>query len=402
MIRCRSTRYLLVVGGCVMLTVTSCAFQGLNSVALPGAIGRGPGAATYHTEVANVGTLEANSPVMIDDVVVGSIKKMTVRDWHAVVELSVQPGVVVPANAIATIGQTSALGSMHLALGVPEDQRAIGRLPQGATIPLSHSLSYPSAERTLASLAAVVNGGGLGQLGEIIHSFNGALSGHQNQIRDLLKRLTTFAGTLNQQRDNIIATIDQLNRLAGTFAGRQEVITAALQRIPPALDVLINERPRITDALRKTGSFADTATELVNGTQADLVRNLHNLEPTIKALADVGPDLDTVLAYAPTHPFTQDLIDRGIRGDFLNGYLNYDLTTTRLKRGLLLGTRWGQEGAPLVPAPGDPWYLNSTRDPLQTPLHPPPSSAPAPPTAQPPAADPSAPQAISPTDTGGH
>jgi ABC-type transporter Mla subunit MlaD len=39
---------------------------------LPG-VGRRPDATTYHVEIANVVTLESNSPVMIDDVVVGSV-----------------------------------------------------------------------------------------------------------------------------------------------------------------------------------------------------------------------------------------------------------------------------------------------------------------------------------------
>ena len=56
-------------------------------------------------------TLESNSPVLISDVVVGSVGKMTVDNWHADVEISVKPDVVVPANAVATVGQTSLLGS---------------------------------------------------------------------------------------------------------------------------------------------------------------------------------------------------------------------------------------------------------------------------------------------------
>jgi phospholipid/cholesterol/gamma-HCH transport system substrate-binding protein len=48
-----------------------------------------------------------------------------------------------------------------------------------------------------------------------------------------------------------------------------------------------------------------------------------------------------------------------------------DLTIPRLKRGLLLGTRWGQPDAPLVPAPGDPYYLRYTYDPLMMPVTPP-------------------------------
>ena len=57
--------------------------------------------------------------------------------------------------------------------------------------------------------------------------------------------------------------------------------------------MLIKERPRLTAALDGLRTFSNIATGLINDTQADLVRNLKNLEPTVKGLADVGPDLDT-------------------------------------------------------------------------------------------------------------
>ncbi|MGE2815369.1 MCE family protein [Mycobacterium heidelbergense] len=366
----------LLIGACVLLGVTGCAFQGLNSLPLPGAVGRGPGATTYHVEVANVGTLEANSPVLLNDVVVGSVGNLTFRDWHADVLISVKPNVVVPANAVARVGQTSLLGSMHLELNSPLGETQRGRLQSGATIPLDRSATYPSTEQTLSSLSAVINGGGLGQIGDIIHNFGAALSGHESQIRDLLTRFDDFVGTLDAQRDNLIGFMEELNRLTGTLAGQRDVITQALHKIPPALDVLIAERPRITTALDKLRVFSDTATGLINDTQADLVRNLKNLEPAIKALADVGPDLGMALAYAPTFPYGQNLIDRGIRGDYMNMYLIADLTLPRLKRTLLLGTRWGQVGAKLVPAPGDPSYLNYTYAPPGVGATPPPASAP--------------------------
>ena len=113
---------MLAIGCCVMLTGTGCAFHGLNSLPLPGAVGRGPGADIYHVELPNVVTMESNSPVMIDDVVVGSVGPMTVKDWHADVEISVKPDVVIPANVVASVGQTSLLGSMHLELNPPLGQ----------------------------------------------------------------------------------------------------------------------------------------------------------------------------------------------------------------------------------------------------------------------------------------
>ncbi|WP_029114835.1 MCE family protein [Mycobacterium sp. URHB0044] len=394
-------RRLAVITSCVVLTATGCTFDGLNSLPLPGTAGRGSDATTYHVEITNVGTLESNSPVMISDVVVGSVGKMTVRNWHADVEISVRPGVVVPANAVATIGQTSLLGSMHVALDPPLGEPPSGRLAPGATIGLDRSSTYPSTEQTLSSLSVVINGGGLGKVGDIVSEFNAALNGREDKIRDLLVRLNDFVGMLDAQRDDINASITALNRLATTLAGQNDVITQALKRIPPALDVLNRERPRITTALEKFRVFSNTATGLVNATQADLVRNLENLEPTVRALADVGPNLGTVLAYLPTFPYPQNFIDRAIRGDYLNQFMVFDLTVPRLKRGLFLGTRWGQEGAPLVPAPGDPLYSTYTKDPLNAPTTAPPpavatmpplvdqSSAqmPADPAVEPPAAD---------------
>ena len=350
-------RRVFVLCSAVMLAATGCGFNGLNSLPLPGAVGRGPGAHVYHVEIANIGTLESNSPVMIGDVIVGSISKMTLQGWHANVEISVKPNVVVPANAVASVGQTSLLGSMHLALTAPPDQPGSGRLQPGATIPLNRSSTYPSTEHTLSSLSVFINAGGFTQIGDIIHNFNAALSGRTGDVRDLLNRLDRFVGTLDGQRDNLVASLQALNRFAGTLAGQRDVITQALNTIPPALDVLISERPRIVAAFDKLGVFSDTATKLVNDAGSDLVKNLQNLEPAISALADIGPELDAALAYAPTFPYTQNVIDRAFRGDYVNDNITYDFTNARLRRGALLGTHWGRLGAELVPVPGDPQRL---------------------------------------------
>ena len=376
----------IAVAGCVAVEATGCAFHGLNSLPLPGTVGDGTDAQIYHAEFANIGTLESNSPVMIDDVVVGSVRKMTFSNWHIDVDLSVERDVVVPANAVASIGQTSLLGSLHVALDPPVGQSPSGRLAPGATLPLQDSSTYPSTEQTLSSLAAVVNGGGLGQIGDIIHNFNAVLSGRQGDVRDLLTRLDHFVGVLNAQRDNLITSIQALNRLAGTFADQRDVISDALLKIPPALDVLIAERPRITTALNKLRVLSDTSTRLVNDSQADLVTNLRNLDPTIRALADVGDGLDQALATATVFPLSQNVIDRGALGDFMNLFAVIDLTVPRLKRSLMLGTRWGQPGAALEPAPGDPYYMRYTYDPLTMPITPAPA-APVPPGGAPPAVD---------------
>ncbi len=355
--------------GCsVVVSAAGCGFQGVNSLPLPGAVGRGPGANIFHVELPNVGTMESNSPVMIDDVVVGSVGEMRVQGWHADVEISVKPDVVVPANVLTTVGQTSLLGSMHVELNTPLGQQGSGHLQPGATIPLSRTTAYPSTEQTLSSLGAVVNGGGLGQIGEVIHNFSTALSGHAGAARDLLNRLDTFVRTLNDQRDNIVESIQALNRLVGTFAVQRDVLTEALRKIPPALDVLIKERLRLTEALDHLRTFSDAANRLVNDAQDDLVKNLRNLEPTLKALADVGPELGMAVAALFLFPFNQNFVDRAVRGDYFNITADLDLTIPRLKRGLMLAQTRTDVGDPL----GTAGHARTAgaRDPVPHELHP--------------------------------
>jgi phospholipid/cholesterol/gamma-HCH transport system substrate-binding protein len=360
----RLPRHLTVIS-VVACTVAGCAFDGVNSLPLPGARGQSGDATRYHVEIANVATLESNSPVMINDVVVGSVGAMTLRGQHADVEIRLQPGAAIAANAVAKVGQTSLLGSMHLALDPPPGQAPAGQIPPGATIPLNRSSTYPSTETTLSSLSAVVSGGGLGQISDIVHNFTAALSGNQDAARDLINRLDSFVGVLNQQRTNMIASMQALNRLAVTLAGRRHIIDDTLRTLPAALDVLIAQKPQIITALNKLRVFAQTATAVVTDTQADLVKNLQNLQPTIRALADVGPGLIDGLMFATVFPYGQNIIDRGLKGDYMNLFAVADLTVPRLKRGMFLGTRWGLDGAELVPAPGDPgydWYY--TKNPL--------------------------------------
>jgi phospholipid/cholesterol/gamma-HCH transport system substrate-binding protein len=265
---------------------------------------------------------------------------------------------------------------MHLALDPPIGQQPEGKLPPGATIGLNKASTYPTTEETLSSLSVVVNAGGLGQIGDVVHTFNQALSGREADYRDLFTQLDSFVGTLDQQRQSLVDTITALNRVASTFAGRKDSIDQALQRIPHALEVLDRERPNLTTALTKLGQFSDTANKLVNTSQADLVSNLKNLQPTLQALADVGPDFDAAIAYATVFPYGQNLIDRAVRGDFINLFATVDISGPRLRKSIFLGTRVGQEGRDLVPVPGDPYFQRYTYDPMGRPLAPPPQGGP--------------------------
>ncbi|MDT5249568.1 MAG: phospholipid/cholesterol/gamma-HCH transport system substrate-binding protein, partial [Mycobacterium sp.] len=118
----------LALGSGVVL-LAGCSFGGLNSMDMPGTAGHGSGSYTITVELPDVTTLPQNSPVMIDDVTVGSVSGIEALQrpdgtFAAAVKLSLDKNVNLPENSSATVAQTSLLGSQHVELKAPVDQPA--------------------------------------------------------------------------------------------------------------------------------------------------------------------------------------------------------------------------------------------------------------------------------------
>src|ERR1700749_5286327 len=84
--------------------LAGCEFNGLNSLAMPGTAGHGSGAYSITVELPDVATLPQNSPVMVDDVTVGSVSGISAEQrsdgsFYAAVKLALDKGVVLPAKA---------------------------------------------------------------------------------------------------------------------------------------------------------------------------------------------------------------------------------------------------------------------------------------------------------------
>jgi phospholipid/cholesterol/gamma-HCH transport system substrate-binding protein len=197
----------LIVGGVrrglVLLAaaavLTSCTWRGIANVPLP--VGRGTGAnhMTIYVQMPDTLALNTNSRVRAADVWVGTVRDIRVKNWIGTLTLDIDAAVKLPANATAKIGQTSLLGTQHVELAAPPNPSP-QPLKNGDTIGLMNSSAYPTVERTLASVAVVLSGGGIANLDLIQTEILDILDGHADQIREFLMRLDTFTAELNRRR----------------------------------------------------------------------------------------------------------------------------------------------------------------------------------------------------------
>ncbi|MBI3212996.1 MAG: MCE family protein [Mycobacterium sp.] len=319
--------------GAVLLA--GCSFGGLNSLDMPGTKGHGPGSYLVTVELPDVATLPQNSPVMVDDVTVGSVSGIEAMQrpdgtFYAAVKMSLDSDVNLPANSTARVAQTSLLGSQHIELSPPATEPAQGRLAEGANIPQSRTGRYPTTEEVLSSLGMVVNKGNLGALQDITDEAYAAVAGRTGSFADLIPKLAELTDSLSRQTDDIIAAAEGLNRFAGILASNKDKLGRALDSLPPALKVLNENRANIVDTFAALRRLGVVAADVLSRTKDDFAADFKDLYPAIKALNDNSKSFIKDLELLPTFPFHYKYLRQAVRGDYLNVFVTFDLTLRRL------------------------------------------------------------------------
>jgi phospholipid/cholesterol/gamma-HCH transport system substrate-binding protein len=320
--------------------VAGCGWRGLNSLPLPGTQGGGPGSYVVQAQLPNVGDIQPNSRVRVNDVTVGTVTKIELQGWHALVTMRLGGDVNLPANATAKVGQTSLLGTMHIELAPPTAAAPEGRLHDGSLIPLDHAGAYPTTEQTLSVASMFLNGGGLGKAQDITQAFSTAFAGREDELRDLIGRVDEFTRHLEGQTDDIIAANESVNALTGQFAQQKPVLDNALRTIPDALAVLRDTREDLVEALDRLGKFSAVSAESADQTREAFVKELEDLGPVLDSLANSGPALTRSASLLATFPWPKENITKFFRGDYTNLSVAFDFTLSRLDTSNFTGTRW--------------------------------------------------------------
>jgi phospholipid/cholesterol/gamma-HCH transport system substrate-binding protein len=335
------------------LLLSGCEFNGWYDVPLPG--GAAADGHAYHVtvEFRDVLDLVPQSAVKVDDVTVGAVEKVKLEGWHARVRLRVADSVKLPANAVADLRQTSMLGEKYVALSAPAGTPPVGRLRDGAVIPLSRSGRNAEIEEVLSALSALLNGGGVAQLKTITVELDKALEGRESRVRSLLTQLDTFLGGLDEQRAQIVRALKGVDRLAERLRTENKTIARAVDALPPALKVLADQRKDLTKMLTALSRLGTTGTRVVNASRDDTVADLEQLRPILRQLDKAGDDLPDSLELLTTYPFPRNAVD-AVKGDYVNLKLTADLDLADLYGNLTRkpgkgGGKPGKPGTPGIP-----------------------------------------------------
>lgn len=352
--------------GAVALLATGCGFRGAYSVSLPGGADVGDDPYTVQVEFLDALDLVQQSGVRVSDVPVGRVESIELGDdWTALVTITVNRDVELPANAVAAIQQSSLLGEKFVELAAPGgDVAPRGRLDDGALIPLERTNRNVEVEELLGAMSLVLNGGGLAQLQTINRELGNALEGREPAIKATLRELDTFIGGLDEQKEEISRALDSANTLAETLAARTATIETALDTIGPGLDVLEEQRGQLVSMLDGLARLGEVGTRVIEQSAANTVADLQLLQPILTQLAAAGPNLARSLELLVSYPFPDSsLTALNYREAQTGGYalftnmtatLNLDLTELLCRYGIdQAGALVEVEPSDLDPTPGN-------------------------------------------------
>ncbi|GAA0962313.1 MCE family protein [Actinocorallia libanotica] len=327
-------RLALALAGSLLLT--GCGFQGVSSIPLPGGPDLGDDPYEVKIHFANVLDLVPQSTVKVNDVSVGRVEKIELDGWQARVTVRLSKDARLPDNATATIAQTSLLGEKFIDLKAPA-QGPVGELGQGDVIRVDQTQRNTEVEEVLSAMSLLLNGGGIEQVSTITKELNAALSGREESIKSVLRRVDVFVGTLDRQRHTITDALDKIDRLMVKLEAEKGTIADTIEQTEPALAILEENREDLTKMLVSLSKLGDVTTSVVTRSKKDLLANLKNLQPVLKNLNKNGKKLPENLGSLFTYPFTP-AFNNTVRGDFANMNMTVSLDMEELAHNLLTGT----------------------------------------------------------------
>jgi phospholipid/cholesterol/gamma-HCH transport system substrate-binding protein len=317
-----------VVGSAVM-SVAGCGLSnGLYNVTLPGGADLGSHPYSVVAEFSDAEDLVPQGGVRVNDVAVGRVSKIVLNRAGTTAEVTVElnGSVRLPSNAVASIQQTSLLGEKYVSLSAPLDATPVGRLTNGATIPLSRTSDGVQVEQVLGALSMLLNGGGIDQLHTIESELNQFAGDNEAQIRTFFTSVDRVVTTLNAHRGSIVHALEALATLSATLDKQNGHIKTVLTSLQPGIQVVASQHRQLIRALNALNHLSTVTVHTITESKDNFVNDLKALGPILSQLASADSALPRSLQELLTFPFSDGAI-QGIKGDYLNAFATVDLHT---------------------------------------------------------------------------
>ncbi|HWE89059.1 MAG TPA: MCE family protein [Pseudonocardiaceae bacterium] len=237
--------------------------------------------------------MSAGDDVKVHGMLVGSVKSVSSTGDGAVLDLSLDPGLVdqIPSNVTAELLPTTLFGQRYVDLEVPANPSSVP-IASGTSIGQDRTASGIEVEKVLDDLMPVLQAVQPQKLSTTLTAIATALQNRGPQLRQTIDQLASYTGQLNPQLPTLEHDLSALTQVTNTY-------NQAAPHLLNALSDLTVTSQTVASQASQLSTLYSTLTAASDNLQNFLAANQNNL---IQLGANSLPTLDTLARYSPEYP----------------------------------------------------------------------------------------------------
>jgi virulence factor Mce-like protein len=245
----------------------------------------------------------AGGDVRILGVPAGTIDSVTPEGQQVRVELTVEPGIDVPADAGAVVVPPSLVADRYVQLTPVYTGGA--KITEGAVIPRARTVTPVEVDELYKSLDQVTSALGPdganadGSLSRLLDVGAANLAGNGTAIRETIGKLAELTKTLSGNSGDLFATVDNLRQFTRTLATSDGQLRDLSGQLTDVSAFLAGERQNLTQALGELAAALDLVRTFVADNRGRIKSNVDKLAAVTQILADQRAALAESLDVAP-------------------------------------------------------------------------------------------------------
>jgi virulence factor Mce-like protein len=234
---------------------------------------------------------------------IGTIDAVTPVGTQVRVDMSVDRGVRIPADAKAIVVAPSVVSDRYVQLAPVYTGGAT--MADNAVIPSSRTATpveldqlYQSLNKVSTSLGP--NGANAnGSLSDLLNTLSNNLSGNGQNLHDTITQLSQLATTLDSNKDNLFATVDNIDQFTKMLANNDATVRQFISQLSNVSGFLAGQRSQLAAAVRELGTSLGQIQSFIQNNRALIKSNVDNLQSVTRVLVNERSALAETLDVAP-------------------------------------------------------------------------------------------------------
>ncbi|MHB1582652.1 MAG: MCE family protein [Acidimicrobiales bacterium] len=242
---------------------------------------------------ANAAGIAKGTDVLVAGVKVGTVDSVEVDGNSVVATLTVDHGIVLPADTTAAVSVETLLGVVDVTLDPVSGWRhplQPGTVIADTSVPTEFYQLQNEAGHLLERTNAKA-------LNSLVTSLATITKDKQQQVAQIIDGLGKLTTTVDRRSGQVSQLIDASNTLSSTLAGRDQQLTSVIDNLNTVASGLANHSVDLANLIDNVDAMAAQTNSLVGQDRPQLNALLENLHQTLGVVGQHQDDLAETLSY---------------------------------------------------------------------------------------------------------